>query len=69
MTGLCCGIKSNSRDVAGGQEAQTPRSQSRGSRFGPWAGNQIPQAASKSSHATTKESESAAKTRCSQINE
>ena len=43
------------KDFPGGPVGKTLCSQSRGPRFHPWSGKQIPHATTKSSHATTKD--------------
>ena len=43
------------RDFPGGPMAKTPCSQCRGPGFSPWLGNQIPQAATKTSHAANED--------------
>jgi len=48
------GLKINQRDFSGGPMAKTPCSQCRGPRFNPWSGNEIPHAATKNLHASTK---------------
>ena len=51
-------IKSKLQEVGlpGGPVAKTPSPQCRGPRFEPWSGNLIPQAATMSLHAATKDS-------------
>ena len=41
-------------DLPGGPVVNTPHCQRREPRFGPWAGNEIPHATTKSSHTATK---------------
>ena len=47
--------KMQAQDVPGGPVAKILSSQCRGPEFNPWSGNQIPQATTKSSRATTKD--------------
>ena len=48
-------LKDDERDFRGGSVPKNPHSQCRGPRCDPWPGNWIPDAATKSSHATTKD--------------
>ena len=45
----------SSWDFPSGPGTRTPCTQCRGPKFNPWAGNQIPHAATKSSHAAAKD--------------